>query len=596
MALEIFKLVGSIMVDNEKANESIQKTDDKAQGLGTTLTNGVATAGKWAVGLTTAAVGVGTAMVGMASKSAESLDTIQKESQKLGMSYEAYQKLSYAAELSGTSVDKLSVGMKNITNDLAENGEKLDESAEKYEALGVSIYDAEGNVKDAETVMQESLLALADMTDETERNALANDIFGKSYQDMLPLLNSGAEGINAMMQEAESLGIVMSDDAVNAGAEFQDTMTRLKSSAQSLMVGLGSELMPIIEEVVNVIISNMPTIKQTIEQLMPIATTFLTQLLPPLMDLAQQLLPVIVDLFNQVAPILAEIASAVLPVLVSLIQTIAPFVVQLMDALMPLVTDVLSALLPLLEPLVELLQPILDLLMALLEPIIQLLDIILPPLIEILVAFIAVLSEDLGVCIEAAKIFIQDTLIPAFQKAWDKVLEVKDGIKEAWENIKTSIGDTVDSIKNKVGDTFEALVDLVKKPINTIIDYLNKFIQGVNKIKIDLPTWAQDISGMTSFGFNIPEIPKLAKGGDISGTGSAIVGEAGAELIDLPAGARVTPLTSNGGGGSVEDKMNLMCELLEELIEIMPSAVAEGVSGLGWTWNERELGRFVSND
>lgn len=594
MALEIFKLVGSIFVDNEKANESIQKTDEKAQSLGETFLNGVSTVGEWAIGLTSAAVAVGGAMFGMAEKSAESLDEIQKGAQQLGMSYEAYQKLAYACDLSGTSIDKLSIGMKNITNTISDVAKGNDKARASYDALGISLTNANGEYKDAETVMQESLLALAEMTDETERNALANDIFGKSYQDLLPLINSGAEGINQMMQEAEDLGIVMSDDAVEAGAQFQDTLTKLQESFESLGTNLGAEFFPIIEEVINFIIEQMPAIRGLIESLAPIMMAFLEGLLPPLMDLAQTLLPVIVELINQILPVLVEVASAVLPVITETLAILGPFMAELIQALLPLISDILEPLLPLLEPITALLQPILDLLMLFIQPLLTLLDTVLPPLIEIFSAFIGVLAEDLGICIEAAVIFINETLIPAFQGAWDKIVEVKDGVLEAWENIKQGIGDAIDGAKSKVEEGFKAIVEAVKAPVNTIIGFINTLIEGINSIQVEIPDWVPGDFGGQTLGFNIPTIPLLAKGGQIDGDGSAIVGEAGAELIDLPRGAKVTPLNRGAGeGGSIEEKMAEMVSLLQELVETMPDAVAEGVSQLNLKWNDRELGRLV---
>ena len=78
MALEIFKLVGSIFVDNEKANESISKTDGKAQGVGKTLLNGIGTAAKWGAAITSGAAAAGASLVAFAGNAASTCDTIDK--------------------------------------------------------------------------------------------------------------------------------------------------------------------------------------------------------------------------------------------------------------------------------------------------------------------------------------------------------------------------------------------------------------------------------------------------------------------------------------------------------------------------------------
>ena len=93
MAFELFKLYGSILVDNEKAMNSIQKTDDKAKSLGNRLAGGIKTAGKWGLALGAAGAAAGGAMLGVAKKSADATDRIDKMSQKLGMSREEIQEL-----------------------------------------------------------------------------------------------------------------------------------------------------------------------------------------------------------------------------------------------------------------------------------------------------------------------------------------------------------------------------------------------------------------------------------------------------------------------------------------------------------------------
>ena len=89
--MDIFKLVGSIFIDTDAADKSLAKTDEKASSVGKTLLNGVASAGKFALGLGTAAAAGATALMGVATKSAETADEIDKMSQKMGISKEGYQ-------------------------------------------------------------------------------------------------------------------------------------------------------------------------------------------------------------------------------------------------------------------------------------------------------------------------------------------------------------------------------------------------------------------------------------------------------------------------------------------------------------------------
>lgn len=246
--MEIFKLIGSVMVDTADAEKSIQKTGDDAEGLGTKLANGVKTAGKWAAGLATAAVAVGGAMVAAAKDTAETADQIDKASQRMKMDAESYQELAYAAELSGVEMST------------------LERAAKKLEGTDLSMDDA--------------LDQIYALSTEEERAAKAAELFGESvaYQ-MTPLLNASAEDMAAMKEEAHSLGLVMGEDAVKNGAAMNDMFTKVEESINMLKTNLMSELMPYIMEILQWVIENMPkitaTVKKVLDAIMPIVKPIL---------------------------------------------------------------------------------------------------------------------------------------------------------------------------------------------------------------------------------------------------------------------------------------------------------------------------------
>lgn len=135
---------------------------------------------------------------------------------------------------------------------------------------------------------------------------------------------------------------------------------------------------------------------------------------------------------------------------------------------------------------------------------------------------------------------------------WD---ELKTKCGETWENIKADFNNIVtfvkttfstgwsnawNGVKNIFQDAFNSLVDIAKKPINAIISMINKLIEGINSLSIDIPDWDVfgDLAG-ESFGVNIPRIPMLAKGGIIDAPTLACIGEAGKEAV--------MPLENNTG-------------------------------------------------
>ena len=254
--MEIFKLVGSVMVDTADANKSISKTSDEAEGLGKKLASGVATAGKWAAGVVGGAAAVGGAMLKAAKDTATELDAIDKASQRMKIGAEAYQELAYAANLSGVEMST------------------LEKAAKKLEGTDLSMEDA-----------LDQIYALGT---EEERAAKAAELFGESvaYQ-MTPLLNASAEDMAAMKQEAHDLGLVMSEDAVKNGAELDDMFTKVEESVSALKNGLLTELMPYVIEILNWVIQNIPKIQKTVKTVMDALLPIIRPILNGIMSLVE---------------------------------------------------------------------------------------------------------------------------------------------------------------------------------------------------------------------------------------------------------------------------------------------------------------------
>lgn len=262
--IEIFKLFGSIFVDSAAAQESISKTEQKAEGLTGKLGSGIKTAAKWGTAIVGAATVVGAGMMAMANKTAEATDHIDKMSQKIGISREAYQELDFVTSQCGGSVDNLKNGMKTLTNQMqmASQGSKTATSA--FDALGLSWEDGNGKLKDQETMMWEAFTALQNVEDQTQKAALATDLFGKAGTDLMPMLNGATGSIEEMRQKAHELGLVLSDDTIDAGVKFTDTMDQLKRSFSTIGVEIGGAFLPLLQQVAEGVINAMPTIKEVI--------------------------------------------------------------------------------------------------------------------------------------------------------------------------------------------------------------------------------------------------------------------------------------------------------------------------------------------
>ena len=140
-----------------------------------------------------------------------------------------------------------------------------------------------------------------------------------------------------------------------------------------------------------------------------------------------------------------------------------------------------------------------------------------------------------------------DNIGSAFKFIWENVIKPVVGfITGAIENIGKVVSTVFGAIGGFIKSVFEGIVGVIRGPVNAVIGFINTLISGLNKIKIDIPDWVPEWGGKT-IGFNIARIPMLAEGGNITGSGTVMVGERGPELLTLPKGAQVTPLDRAGG-------------------------------------------------
>ena len=193
--MELFKLFGSIFVDSSSAEDSISKTEKKAEGLGSKLGGAAKVAGTAMLGMGAAIAGGGAALVGVANNAAGVADRVDKMSSKMGISKKGFQEWDYVMGQNGMSIDKMQTGMKTLVAQMdgAASGNK--KSAESFAQLGVSVTDSSGKLKDQETMMNEVIMKLAQMPEGTEKARLATELFGKSGVEMAPMLATGAQGI-----------------------------------------------------------------------------------------------------------------------------------------------------------------------------------------------------------------------------------------------------------------------------------------------------------------------------------------------------------------------------------------------------------------
>lgn len=552
MALEIFKLVGSIFIDTDKANESLAKTDKKA----TSVAEGLGKAGKVAAGaaaaIGTAVIGAGTAMIGMANDTSKVTDEIDKASIRMGISTDSYQELAYAAGQCGVEMCT------------------MEQAAKKLEGTDLNFDDAISQIMELGTA--------------EERSAKAAELFGeKVAYNLSPLIEQSQDSFNGLIDRSHELGLVMSEDAIKAGVVYGDLSSDLQKSFGMLKNNLGAALFPVLNKVITKLIEFMPKLQKIGEQIGPIASNFIDKLIPPLADMAENLLPVLLSAIGDIIPLLGDIASSIVPVLVEMFSTLTPILVQIIQEVLPVVANLLSMILPLISTILQFLTPILGLILQLVTPLLQLVTAILTPILGLITAILtpllqlvsAILTPIIGiisallspltqivtmilepltglldVILEPLISLLNMILPPLLQLLQQGIEWLAPRMESASEFLTGFFNFLVEELGNKLPKVFEAFSNFIKRfwdglkgfvkdGVNFYIRSINTLLNGLNKIKP--PAWLAEKTGIQ--GVNFSTIPLLAEGGEVVRGGSAIVGEAGPEILNLPTGASVTPLS-----------------------------------------------------
>lgn len=181
-------------------------------------------------------------------------DDIDKGSQRLNISTDAYQEWSHALDQSGASISDVQRGLLNMTQFLT--GGASDELSGAFDKLKISATDANGQVKNTEQLLSETMLALANFKGSAEeRGDLVTAIFGRNGQQLNALLNSGSKGIQDLIQEAHDLGLVMSPEEIANSVAFGDAVDNMHSSIEALKTSMVTDLLPILTDVANTVAS-----------------------------------------------------------------------------------------------------------------------------------------------------------------------------------------------------------------------------------------------------------------------------------------------------------------------------------------------------
>jgi phage-related protein len=475
--LELFIKIG---VDDSGLDSGLSNAESKSESAGSKIASalgGAAKVGAAAMAaIGTSTVAAGTALVNGAKNVAEYGDNIDKMSQKMGISAEAYQEWDAVLQHSGTSIDSMSRGMQTLQKNAVN-------SADKFEKLGISQEQLAS--MSTEDLFAATIEGLQNMGEGAERTALASELLGGSAKELGALLNTSAADTQAMKDRVHELGGVMSDEAVKNAAAFQDQLQDMQTSFQGLSRNLLSEFMPSLTTVMGGLTDIFSGDEGGIAKVSEGIDTLIdgvTSALPNLISAGSQ---IVVSLGTAIAKNLPKLlscgADAVLTISKGLIQNLPQIVKAGMEAIVSLATGLASALPELIPSVVETVLTIVDVL-------IDNIDLLVDAGIELTLGLAEGLIEALPKLIEKAPVLIEK-LLQALVRNAPKIADA--GLKLI-EMLGKALVTNIPKLISKVPQVISSLVSAFIGALGAIANIGTHIVQGIWNGIVSATSWLKN--------------------------------------------------------------------------------------------------------
>ena len=393
------------------ASQQVKAVGDKLQAAG----KNVEDFGRKLTPVSAAAGALGGALVKLGYDSVKNADELNTLSKQTGLSTDSLQKMQYASELVDVSVE-------DITGALKKMKPKMTDSNKTFEKLGVAVKDSNGELRSAEDVFYDSIAALSKIQNETERDQVAMELFGKSADQLAGVIDDGGAALKAYGDEAENLGLVLDEDTINSLNETNDTLDRMKGNLSATLGQLGATVAEALGPALEKFAGWIGTITEKLREMNP--------------ETMETILK-IVGIVAAVAPVIIIIGKVI-----SGIGAITSAISFLMSP-MGLIVVAIAA----------------------------------------VIAIGVLLYKNWDKICEWANT-LKQRIIEAWNNIKTRVVEtvnnIKTNVSNAWENIKTKISNVVTGIKNTVSNIFES----VKEKVTTVFESVKSTVETIwNGIK-----------------------------------------------------------------------------------------------------------------
>ncbi len=490
------------------------------------------TTGKIIAGIAASVVALGIGLSGLVMGTANASGELVDLSLKTGISTERLQELQYIGGQVGTSLDTMTGALSKFTVNMGKAG--TDKGvASTFRTLGISIRDAKGQLRDADTVFFEAIDALGQIKNETQRDILSNELFGKSYMELNPLIKAGGDELERLKEKARQTGAVMSEETVANFEAFGDTVDGLKLSLKGTvgtilgsvlpgfqgladgaggylqqlslvflradgdsgkfasglgellgrlittigknLPGLASAGLGVIQGIINAIMQNMPVLLPAVLQILTTLAMFLVQ---NVVMLTPAVLQIVISLVNVLLQMLPMLITAAVQIILALATGLTQALPQLIPAVAAIIPQIV---LLLLENLPLILETALNLIVALAMGLVAALPVLIPEIPKIMKALVEYLIQSLPLLLMAAIQIILalamgliENLPLLLTATVDIIVAIIDAFKNTnWQEIGENI---LEGVKTGLLDKWDGFISTVGKKFKEFGEYIKDLL------------------------------------------------------------------------------------------------------------------------
>ncbi|MBI5951907.1 MAG: hypothetical protein HY865_09635 [Chloroflexi bacterium] len=457
------------------------------------------------LGLVAAVVSVAGVVGGLVFSTASASANLVDMSTKTGISTTRLQELDYISHQVGTSLDTITGAQAKLVRSMASGADGTGAQSEAFKKLGVDITDAQGNLRDTQDVFAETIDALGRIENPAQRDALAMDIFGKSAQELNPLIKAGSDELGRLADKAHEVGAVMSEEDVAAMEAFDDTLASLKDGLKGTLGTLATAFLPGFQAVFDQVGGYLKQFTDIVrgadgdfgkiaEGLTGLVTQIATDVAAQAPQMLSAGLAIVKSILDAIISALPSMLSAGIEILKALIEFIISALPSLLDAGIQILLFLVDALIQNLPMLIE---AALQAIITLANGLTQALPTMIPAIIEAVILIVNTLIENLPMLVDAALQLILaltmgliaalPILIGAIPQIVDALL---NALLEALPLILGAAGEmigmlvvgiiaAVPLVVNAIGRLIDSIVNTLKKLPGMAVSAGKNFIQGL---------------------------------------------------------------------------------------------------------------------